>query len=120
MKTILSVILVITGLACIALAQTAPAPNPGQAIMNAAVNAALGAAVQQAPTVTSTLGSGVFWGAIATAMGSINLILSGFQQLFGLGAKSSNKTVAAFSAGAVATLQHVAGSPDVSVLPKSS
>ena len=118
MRTLVSIIFVVIGLGVIALAQTPPtAGSVAGAALQAAATAAMNSVAQQAPTVTTTLGNGVFWGAIVTAYGAIGMIVSGLTQLLGIGARSSNKKVAQASSVGIAALQHYAGAPNVSTTP---
>lgn len=114
MKFVASLLLMFVGLAYLAIAHADP--SAVQAVGTAAVNAAVDAAVKTAVQQPSTqlLLSGGFWAAVSTIYGAVSLISSGLQQIFGLGAKSSNKTVASVSSGAIASLQHLSGAPDVS------
>lgn len=120
MKAIFSLVLFLACSLCLLIchADTSPAQAMADAAVNGAVNGALQAAQQQlnpgqlmTTPIVATIGA---------LVGAFGLILSGFQQLFGLGAKSKNAKLASVSAKALTAIQHVAGAPDVPTPPKSS
>lgn len=127
MKTFLSLIMVLVGfLYLTAHAQTAtptppPATNPVGAVVSAAATAAVTAAVQTAGAqVSQGLTTGQGFATFAILYGAVSAILSGIQQLLGLGARSKSPKLASASAKALAVVQHATGNPQVSTPQASS
>jgi hypothetical protein len=108
MKALVSSLFVVVGLMYLsAHAQTAPAAPPASAAPAPTVQAGLQAIAQAAASAGPILAT------LGTLFGAFGLILSGIQQILGVGARSKSPILSKYSGKALAVVQHVAGAPDV-------
>ena len=113
MRLLITSLIGIAGFIYVANADPAPTGAPSaQAVVSSAVQAATQAAIQSAaPAIQAQ--TAPYLATLAALYGAFNLVLSGLQQLFGLGARSKNANVSKASTVALSVTQHIAGAPDV-------